>query len=182
MNKLSDKWSFWSHSPFETDWSINSYKLIHNFNTLEDCIKLIENINREIYEKYMIFLMKNDIKPIWEDKNNKNGGCFSYKILTDKIYEFSKKNLYLIIGNTINSNDEIIKNINGISISPKKYFCIFKIWIRDIDIINKHYNINIQNEVEYNDIFNLSYENNENNENNEKQILKTIYRQNNSLY
>ena len=28
----------------------------------------------------MIFYMKDNIKPIWEDINNKDGGSFSYKI------------------------------------------------------------------------------------------------------
>ena len=127
-NTLSNNWNLWFHSPFENDWSINSYKQIFSFYTLEDCIKIVENINHEIYEKYMIFFMKNDIKPIWEDENNKFGGCFSYKILSCEIYEYSKIFIYLIIGNTLLENKDVLNNITGISISPKKSFCIIKIW------------------------------------------------------
>ena len=93
---------------------------------LEDCIRIVENIHHEIYEKYMVFFMKNDIKPIWEDENNKFGGCFSYKILSSEIYEYSKIFIYLIIGNTLLDNKEVLNNITGISISPKKISVFLK--------------------------------------------------------
>ena len=174
-NTLSDNWNVWFHSPFENDWSINSYKQIYSFSTLIDSIKIIENINPEIYQRYMIFFMKNDIKPIWEDENNKSGGCFSYKILSTNIYEYSKILIYLIIGNTLLDNEEILNNITGISISPKKNFCIFKIWIRDTEIINKYINKKLENNIEMEDIFNLhSFINTEK--------LNTIFKLHNTLY
>ena len=154
-NQLSNEWDLWIHSPNDSDWSLNSYKNIYTFKNIESAIKLIENINKEIYENYMIFIMKNKIKPIWEDENNKDGGCFSYKILNSNIYEYSKKIIYYIIGNTLVDNDDILKKINGISISPKKHFCIFKIWIKDIDIFNNVFNINIEPDVEIEDIFEI---------------------------
>jgi len=174
-NILSNNWNLWFHSPFENDWSINSYKQIFSFSTLEDCIKIVENINSEIYQKYMIFFMKNDIKPIWEDENNKSGGCFSYKILSSEIYEYSKIFIYIIIGNTLLDNEEVLNNITGISISPKKNFCIFKIWIKDPEIINKYINKELENNVEIDDIFNLhSFINTEK--------LNTIFKLHKTLY
>jgi len=46
-----------------------------------------------------------------------------------------------IIGeNFANSNDEnIIYNINGISISPKKFYYIVRIWIKDKRYAKKEY-------------------------------------------
>ena len=117
---------------YDNDWSINSYKKIYTFNTIEKAACLIENLNSEIIEKTMIFLMKNDIKPIWEVEENKRGGCFSYKITTCYIYELWKKMSYMLIGNSLIDDDIIVKNINGISISPKKNYCILKIWINDV--------------------------------------------------
>ena len=174
-NTLSNNWNLWFHSPFENDWSINSYKQIFSFSTLEDCIRIVENIHHEIYEKYMVFFMKNDIKPIWEDENNKFGGCFSYKILSSEIYEYSKIFIYLIIGNTLLDNKEVLNNITGISISPKKNFCIFKIWIKDTEVINKYINKELENNVEIDDIFNLhSFINTEK--------LNTIFKLHKTLY
>ena len=81
--------------------------------------------------------MKNNIKPIWEDYENSKGGCLSYKINTDYVYEVWKKLNYYLIGETLINDKEIIYNINGISISPKKNFCIIKLWIKDTQIFKK---------------------------------------------
>ena len=132
MHDLDNNYTLWMHMLYDNDWSINSYKKIYNFNTIEKAACLIENLNSEIIEKTMIFLMKNDIKPIWEVEENKRGGCFSYKITTCYIYELWKKMSYMLIGNSMIDDDIIVKNINGISISPKKNYCIFKIWINDV--------------------------------------------------
>ena len=132
MHDLDNNYTLWMHMLYDNDWSINSYKKIYTFNTIEKAACLIENLNSEIIEKTMIFLMKNDIKPIWEVEENKRGGCFSYKITTCYIYELWKKMSYMLIGNSMIDDDVIVKNINGISISPKKNYCIFKIWINDV--------------------------------------------------
>ena len=160
MNKLDNTWCLYLHLPNDIDWSINSYKQIFSFNTLDKCIVLVENINKKIIENSMIFIMKENIKPIWEDEKNCKGGCFSYKILTENIYEIWKKIVYSLIGNTLTSNIELLNSINGISISPKKNFCILKFCIGDIDylknneifdiITNKLENESFDSEINYN--------------------------------
>ena len=137
MHKLNNNWTLWLHLPHDIDWTINSYKKVYSFDTLEDCIKLIENINKEIVEKCMLFIMKNNIKPIWEDPNNSKGGCLSYKIAVDDVYNVWKKLNYSLIGQVLSGDEDVINSINGISISPKKNFCIIKIWISNIkNLIN----------------------------------------------
>lgn len=133
MHKLNNIWTLWLHLPNDTDWSINSYKKLATFDTLEKCIVLIENINKLIVEKCMIFIMKDNIKPIWEDVENSKGGCFCYKFSTNLVYDIWKDLSYLLIGNTLGDNFELLDNINGISISPKKNFCIIKLWLSSID-------------------------------------------------
>tara|TARA_A100001015_G_scaffold18095_1_gene21001 strand:- start:8622 stop:9221 length:600 start_codon:yes stop_codon:yes gene_type:complete len=179
MHELDNNYTLWMHMLYDNDWSINSYKKIYTFNTIENAACLIENLSNEIIEKTMIFLMKNDIKPIWEVEENKKGGCFSYKITTCYIYELWKKMSYILIGNSLIDDNIIVKNINGISISPKKNYCIFKIWINDIanfnessvyDFIkysienfnkeeiltqNKEENNNNESKFKYNDPFNI---------------------------
>jgi len=164
MHDLNDIWTLWLHLPFDTDWSINSYKKVSTFKTLEECIMLIENIKSEIVEKCMLFIMKNNIKPIWEDINNKNGGCLSYKISINKINEVWKNLTYSLLCNYLINDEDILLNINGISISPKKNFSIIKIWFKDAvffcNLINKQLNKNnlsieeISN-MELEDIFKL---------------------------
>jgi hypothetical protein len=131
-HKLENAWTLWLHMIYDVDWTINSYKKVYTFDTLENGIKVAENMDKEIVERCMLFLMKKNIKPIWEDPNNCNGGCFSYKISTEIINEVWKKLLYRLIGNTIVEDETLINCITGISISPKKNYCIIKIWVSSI--------------------------------------------------
>tara|TARA_Y100000996_G_C22252437_1_gene532401 strand:+ start:86 stop:625 length:540 start_codon:yes stop_codon:yes gene_type:complete len=174
-NNLSNEWNLWLHSPNDNDWSMSSFKNIYTIKSIFDIIKLQEGMHKKIYENYMIFIMKDKIKPIWEDKENKEGGCFSYKILNSNIYEYSKKIIYYIIGNTILDNELILNNINGISISPKKHFCIFKIWIKDIKILNSELKLNIISDIEMDDVFNVYKKLN-------VEMNKIIYKSHNLLY
>ena len=151
MHKLNDIWTLWFHLPYDVDWSINSYKKICVFNDLEKCISLIENIHDEIVKKCMLFIMKNNIKPIWEDPDNSKGGCISYKITTDYVYDVWKKLNYYLIGETLINDKSLIDNINGISISPKKNFCIIKFWIANSEKLKKN--------VIYNELTSQSSEN-----------------------
>jgi hypothetical protein len=84
----------------------------------------------------MLFLMRNNIDPLWEHKDNIRGGSWSIKLQKGDLYDiWTTISIYLI---NENISDE---NINGISISPKKNFCIIKIWTKnnntDITKINK---------------------------------------------
>ena len=54
----------------------------------------------------MYFLMKNNIKPIWEDENNKNGGYWSIKI-SKNIEQYMVKIVYDLINNTLDKNNII---------------------------------------------------------------------------
>ena len=152
IHKLNDKWSVWIHMNNDKNWAINSYKKIYCFDTLENSIKLIENLTNEILQKTMIFFMKNDINPIWEDPNNREGGCFCYKIDSNDVLNILKTLCYSVIGNSLTLDSEILSCINGISISSKKNFYIIKIWINSTNIKNL---INISNDEIYYDPFNI---------------------------
>ena len=77
----------------------------------------------------MLFLMRENIFPTWEDINNKNGACFSFKI--PKKFILNEWNQLLLKCITENIDNNNYNNINGISISPKKEYNIIKIWIRN---------------------------------------------------
>ena len=83
----------------------------------------------------MLFLMRENINPIWEDENNKKGGCFSYKVNNKLVNDLWKKMAYLLMGESLASL-EVSKDINGITISPKKNFCIIKIWLSNCNYNN----------------------------------------------
>ena len=83
MNNLNNKYTLYAHLPNDSNWDISSYKVITNINILEEMISLNENIPEDLIQKCMFFLMKDNIKPMWEDENNKKGGSISYKINND---------------------------------------------------------------------------------------------------
>ena len=127
-HKLCDTWTLWAHLPHDTDWSVASYKEILTLNTMEDALMLFENLPEVMIKNCMLFLMRKGIKPTWEDEKNRNGGCFSYKI-NNRNVTYSWKNLsYVLLGETL-TTQELSKYINGITISPKKNFCIVKVWL-----------------------------------------------------
>jgi hypothetical protein len=88
----------------------------------------------------MLFIMRDGIDPMWEDENNKNGGCFSYKVDNKYVKDIWTDLACSILGNSI-SSELICNSITGLSVSPKKSFCILKIWMssckyQDASIMN----------------------------------------------
>lgn len=139
FHQLSDKWTLWAHLPHDTDWSINSYKQIYTFSSVEETIAVTETLPDILVKNCMLFLMRTGIKPIWEDPKNRNGGCFSYKVTNKNVYEVWKELSYALVGDTISVQNSFVNSVTGITISPKKNFCIIKIWL--MDCANKNPNI-----------------------------------------
>ena len=128
-HKLADKWCIWAHLPHDTDWSIDSYKKIYTIGTAEEAIAITETLPEILVSNCMLFLMRDGIKPIWEDPKNRGGGCFSYKVSNKLVYTVWKQLSYVIMGETISNQSSFVTNATGITISPKKNFCIIKIWM-----------------------------------------------------
>ena len=131
FHMLSDKWTLWAHLPHNTDWSIKSYINIYTFSSVEETIAITETLPAVLVENCMLFLMKEGIKPTWEDPQNRNGGCFSYKVSNKNVAKVWRELTYLTVGRSISNQITYVNKITGITISPKKNFCIIKIWMSD---------------------------------------------------
>lgn len=129
LHDLSDSWILWAHLPHDTDWSLKSYMKIYEFNTVEQAITITETLPPVLVTNCMLFLMRKGINPIWEDERNRNGGCFSYKIPNKDVPDAWKQLSYSLVGETMSDNKKLLPHINGITISPKKNFCIIKVWL-----------------------------------------------------
>ena len=70
----------------------------------------------------MFFIMKEGIYPLWEDNQNINGGCWSYKIIKKDAYKAWVQLAVSLIGESLSTETNFI---NGISISPKKGFLYY---------------------------------------------------------
>jgi len=124
---LKNKWVLWYHSLKNKSWDNNSYVKVVEIKSLLD-YKLLEDIMRINHlQNGMFFLMKNDIFPTWEDPKNRMGGCISFKYDNNILNEWLKILLLCITENLSEYN----KEINGLSMAPKKEFNILKIWIKN---------------------------------------------------
>ena len=127
---LEQKWCLWYHSIDDDNWDCDSYKLLLTINNLYDLKIMIDYIKNEYFHNSMLFFMKKDIFPNWEDDQNRNGSCISLKIpKKDILFEWNQI-ILLIITNSLFLLDSKNKSINGISITPKKEFNIFKLWFK----------------------------------------------------
>jgi hypothetical protein len=134
---LDGKWDMYYHLPHNSNWDLGSYKRIfQNISKMEEVIALNDIIPEAIVKSCMLFVMRAGITPLWEDPQNRNGGCFSFKISNKNVVEVWKNVFYCLAGDTLFKNVAHTKNINGITISPKKNFCILKIWLADCSLQN----------------------------------------------
>jgi hypothetical protein len=131
FHALSDSWTLWGHLPHNTDWSVNSYINISNLKTVEETIAVTETLPSILVENCMLFIMRNGIKPTWEDPKNRNGGCFSYRVTNKNVYKVWKELTYVLVGESISKKSSFVSKVTGITISPKKNFCVIKIWMMD---------------------------------------------------
>jgi hypothetical protein len=133
FHDLSERWTLWAHLPHNTDWSIKSYIPIYTFGTIEEGVAVTETLPPILVENCMLFVMRDGVKPIWEDPKNRNGGCFSYKVSNKNVYKVWKDLTYVVMGSTISKNINFVNCVTGITISPKKNFCIIKVWMTNCE-------------------------------------------------
>ena len=131
IHLLNSKWTLWYHKSDDTDWSLQSYIKLASFSSIEEFSIVYNSLEAVHIQNAMLFLMRDKISPIWESDENKEGGCFSFKIYRQEIYEAWNELSTLLIGEGLLKEKNDFSCINGISISPKKTFSIIKIWLKN---------------------------------------------------
>jgi hypothetical protein len=153
-----------AHHNDDQNWNFVSYHNICTLTKWEDIPKLFNTLNKASGESkftdFDIFIMKNEISPMWEDIENRNGSICSIKVDSLKDgYSILKQLLVYTANNTLMEfSPESWDKINGLSFSPKKIdnlggdmsFCvIIKIWFKqnygNNSSIDKYFNQDIQN-------------------------------------
>ena len=128
---LNHTYTLWYHSSKTDSWTIESYKKLNNFNDMESFWKIFNNLS--LQENDMLFLMKDDILPIWEDKNNRKGKCISCKIKNKHNSKLWTKLCMYYIGYILTNDINDMKLVNGISITIRKYHSIVKLWVSTLN-------------------------------------------------
>ena len=128
FHSLETSWTLWIHLP-NVQWSLSSCLKVDTFTNVENCIALSESLSDGIIKSCMMFIMRENIMPQWEHPRNRDGGYFSFKVLNKNVCQVWKDLTYVLIGNTLSTNNDFLRDISGITISPKKNFCIIKVWM-----------------------------------------------------
>jgi len=143
---LNDKWNLYYHLPHDKKWDLTSYKLIiGNIDNAEKLIAINETLPENVVKNCMLFVMRDEITPMWEDKKNRNGGCFSFKVPNKQVMLVWRSLFYSICGETLCIEKNHNQFINGITVSPKRNFCIIKVWLRDCSLQDPNILIDITN-------------------------------------
>ena len=131
FNKLNSIFTLWYHNPNDNGWELKDYMKLISFDTIEEYWYYTGFMNEKFACFSMLFLMKDNINPLWEDKQNIDGGYISIKLPRENtINQWNLLMQYFVSGNLTN-------NINGISITNKKNFNIIKIWFsEEIEVDN----------------------------------------------
>ena len=127
---LNDCWGVYFHDPDDNDWSEKSYILLGTLSSVEDW-QAADVSFKDLWQKGMFFLMREHIKPLWEDDHNKNGGCLSFKVNKPDAGPFWYKLGALALGDSLLKDEAHAGKICGVSISPKRNYCILRMWVSD---------------------------------------------------
>ena len=150
---LNDKWVLYHHLPSEKNWTLSGYTVLANDIDKTEKVIALKNYLPENMIKYsMLFLMREGITPLWEDPQNKDGGCFSYKVFNKQVEQVWRDLMCVCCGETL-SDEKYCKYINGITISPKKNFCIIKVWLSSKEHQAPNIIIPVENLIKHGSVF-----------------------------
>ena len=137
---LDTKWFMYFHDFMDSNWNRESYEKLGVIDSIIG-FWTIFHIMKDWLCYGMFFFMRQDIFPKWDDNQNMNMSFMSMKILKMNTSDFMEEILVLMMSNSLFYDKNNAHLINGISISPKKNFCICKICIDSIDDTYKDINL-----------------------------------------
>ena len=134
---LNSPWTVWIHKADCQVWTEESYTNIYVVNSIGSFWRFFNNFHALDKVRNQFFIMRNKIKPIWEDNDNRNGGicsikldCFSRQGRIDIGVEIMMCVCLLVMNETlVQANEEI----NGISYSIKNRSVLIKLWCKNFN-------------------------------------------------
>ena len=133
-NKLNSLWTLWYHNPNDSNWDLKSYNKVMEIRSINDFWDMFTILKTSHFQNGMFFIMRGDIKPMWEDRYNVDGGCWSFRVNKKDVPKTWQELVMYSLGESLMKEPNYSKTINGISISPKRSFSILKIWNRNVKI------------------------------------------------
>ena len=131
---LNTPWKVWIHANDSRLWNLESYHSGQKIETVGQMLSTLYDFESLNKKDYQYFIMRNEIAPIWEDINNKDGVITSIKINVGNrescdIGSMSFKVICMLV-----LNESFVRNnmdINGVCYSIKNNSPHIKFWVKD---------------------------------------------------
>ncbi len=136
-SKFQYTWVLWYHDPENRDYSLSSYIMVADFTTPQQFWSVVDSIPKEAWECGMFFFMRKGYPPLWECRENENGGAWSKKIDASQAHTSFIDLMVHSVTNELMMNRK--ETLVGLSISPKGQFHIIKIWNSSTTVSDKAY-------------------------------------------
>lgn len=120
-------WTLYFHEPEDKSWTPDSYKRLHTADSWEALGSLLREVGNHKLTNGMMFGMRGETSPMWENRANIRGGCYCLKISRRNAAEIYQRYLAAAALDAA-STDPAANPIVGVTMSPKKGFCIIKLW------------------------------------------------------
>lgn len=119
-------WTVYFHEPEDKTWTLDSYKRVHSVSSWESLGAILRELGPHRITNGMLFTMKGDTSPLWENKANIRGGSYCLKVSRKTAAEIYQRYLAAAAAGIATTKPE--NAIVGVTMSPKKGFCIIKLW------------------------------------------------------
>jgi len=132
---LRHEWVFWHErnnpNASEETWE-DQLKEIAQISTVQSFWQVFNNTPfATLPLRDSLHLFKKNVKPVWEDPRNKNGGAWTFRVPKVNSLEFWKEILMAAIGEVLQEVVEKGDDICGVSISVRFNSHLIMVWNRD---------------------------------------------------
>lgn len=125
QNTLKSKWNVWVHLNESDNWDDSTFHNIYSICTIDDFWKFYNNLPLFDFDRYRIYVMKDNSFPTLAHPTNVDGGLCSIRLKRDKIIDVFEQLSILLLNESFNQESD---EINGISIFIKRDWGLTKIW------------------------------------------------------
>lgn len=132
---LRHEWVFWHErnkpDATEDQWE-DQLKQIAQISTVQSFWQVFNNTPfATLPLRDSLHLFKKNVKPVWEDARNKNGGAWTFRITKSNSNEVWKEILMMAIGESLQEVVEKGDDICGVSFSVRFNSHLIMVWNRD---------------------------------------------------
>ena len=121
-------WTVYHHDPENKDWGMSGYDVVFpGISNAEEANTLCNKMSDDAIKHTMWFMMRDPVTPRWEDPANADGGYYQYRVANKYAADVWRMLFLKCCSEELIANNTVM--VNGITISPRKFFCTIKIWL-----------------------------------------------------